>query len=72
MFVKTIISIQFQGQIDTSAVQNVMNSFEQQNRSRLINKIAIVAQLGDNGNGHSGLSQQSTMKLTTLMNTMVL
>jgi hypothetical protein len=49
-----------------------MNSFEQQNRNRLINKIAIVAQLGDNGNGHSGLSQQSTMKLTTLMNTMVL
>jgi hypothetical protein len=36
------------------------------------NKIAIVAQGGDDGNGHSSLSQQPTMKLTTLINTMIL
>ena len=36
------------------------------------NKIAIVAQGGDDGDGHSGLSQQPTMKLTTLIDTMVL
>ena len=36
------------------------------------NKIAIVAQGGDDGDGHSGLSQQPTMKLMTLNNTMVL
>jgi hypothetical protein len=35
-------------------------------------KIAIVAQGGDNGDGHSGLSQQSTMKLRVLINTMAL
>jgi hypothetical protein len=35
------------------------------------NKIAIVAQGGDDGDGHSGLSKQSTMKLTTLIDTMV-
>ena len=34
IFVKTVISIQFQGQIDTSAVQNVTILFEQQNRDR--------------------------------------
>jgi hypothetical protein len=36
------------------------------------NKIAIVAQESDDGNGHSGLSQQPTMKLTALINTMEL
>jgi hypothetical protein len=36
------------------------------------NKIAIVAQGGDGGDGHSGLSQQPTMKLTTPMDTVVL
>jgi hypothetical protein len=63
-FVKTIISVQSQGQIDTSAVQNVQNSFEQQNcncRTR-----------GDDGDDHSGLSQKPAMKLTMLIVTMVL
>jgi hypothetical protein len=36
------------------------------------NKIAIATQGGDDANGHSSLSQQPTMKLTTLINTMVL
>jgi hypothetical protein len=36
------------------------------------NKIGIVAQRGDNGDGHSSLSQQPTMKVTMLINTMVL
>jgi hypothetical protein len=38
----------------------------------LNNKIAIVAQCGDHGDGHSGLSQQPITKLTTLINPMVL
>jgi hypothetical protein len=38
----------------------------------LKNKIAIVAQGDDDGNGHSSLSQQPTMKLTMLISTMVL
>jgi hypothetical protein len=41
-------------------------------RDRSNNKIAIVAQWGDDGNGHSGLSQQPTIKLTTLIDTMEL
>jgi hypothetical protein len=61
--------VQFQGQIDTSALQNVTNSFKQQNRDRLNNKTAIFAQWGDDCYGHSGLSQQPTMKLTILINT---
>jgi hypothetical protein len=36
------------------------------------NKIAIIAQESDDGNGHSGLSLQPTMKLTALINTMEL
>jgi hypothetical protein len=36
------------------------------------NKIAIIAQGGDDGNSHSDLSQQPTMKLTMLIDTMVL
>jgi hypothetical protein len=36
------------------------------------NKMAIVAQGGDNVDGHSGLSQQPAMKLMTLIDTMVL
>jgi hypothetical protein len=36
------------------------------------NKITIVAQGGDDGDGHSGLGQQPTMKLRTLIDTMVL
>jgi hypothetical protein len=32
----------------------------------------IVAQGDDDGDGHSGLSQQPTIKLATLINTMVL
>ena len=36
------------------------------------NKIAIATQGGDDGDGHSSLSQQPTMKLTTLIDTMVL
>jgi hypothetical protein len=36
------------------------------------NKIAIVAKGGDNGDGHSGLSQQPAMKLTTLIDTVLL
>jgi hypothetical protein len=34
------------------------------------NKIAIIAQGGDDGDGHSGLSQQPTVKLTTPIDTM--
>jgi hypothetical protein len=41
-------------------------------RIRANNKITIVAQGGDDSDGHSGLSQQRTMKLTTLINTIVL
>jgi hypothetical protein len=41
-------------------------------RIRANNKIAINTQGGDDGDGHSGLSQQPTMKLTTLIGTMVL
>jgi hypothetical protein len=41
-------------------------------QTRANNKIAIVAQGGDDGDGHSGLSQQPTRKLTTLIDTMVL
>jgi hypothetical protein len=48
------------------------NSFEQQNCDHSNNKTAIVAQWGDDGDGHSGLSQQLTMKLTTLIDTMVI
>jgi hypothetical protein len=58
IFVRTVMYVQFQGQIDMSAVQNVTNSFEQQT--------------GDDGDGHSGLSQQPAMKLTVLIDTMVL
>jgi hypothetical protein len=36
------------------------------------NKIAIVAQGGNNGGGHSGLSQQPTKKVMMLIHTMVL
>ncbi len=36
------------------------------------NKIAIVAQGGDDGDGHSSLSQQPTMKLTMIIDTIVL
>jgi hypothetical protein len=36
------------------------------------NKIVIVVQGGDDGDGHSGLSQQPTMKLMTPINTLVL
>jgi hypothetical protein len=38
----------------------------------LNNKIVIVAQGGEDGDGHSSLSQQPTMKVTALINTMVL
>ncbi len=38
----------------------------------LNNKIAIVTQGGDDGDGHSGLSQQPTMQLMTLIDTIVL
>jgi hypothetical protein len=64
IFVKTIISVQFQGQIDKSADLNVTNSDSN-------NKIANVAQGGDDGDGPSSPSQQPTMKLTPLINTMV-
>jgi hypothetical protein len=64
IFVKTIISVHFQGQIDRSVVQNVTNSFEQQLNPNRCAK-------GDDGDGHSGLSQQPTLKLTTLINTIV-
>jgi hypothetical protein len=36
------------------------------------NKITIVAQGDGHGDGHSGLNQQPTMKLTTLFDAMVL
>ncbi len=52
IFVKTIISVQSQGQIEMSAAQNVTTSFRQQN-------CHCCPQGGDNGDGHtSGLSQQ--------------
>jgi hypothetical protein len=38
----------------------------------LNNKIWIVGQGGDDGDGHSGLSQQPTIKLTTQIDTMEL
>jgi hypothetical protein len=38
----------------------------------LNNTIVIVAQGGDVGDGHSGLSQQPAMKVTTLINTLVI
>jgi hypothetical protein len=38
----------------------------------LNNKIVIITQGGDDGNEHSGLSQQPTMKLTRLIDAMVL
>jgi hypothetical protein len=41
-------------------------------RIRADNKIAIVAQGGDDGDGHRGLSQQPTRKLMALIDTMVL
>jgi hypothetical protein len=57
--------VQFQGQIDTSAVQNVLNLSEQQNSDRRAR--------GDDVNGHSGLSQQPSMELTMpIDDTMVL
>jgi hypothetical protein len=61
IFVKTIISVQFQGQIDTSAVQNVTNSkaCAQQVKSW------VVAHQADHANGPFGHTQQPTTNMLT-------
>jgi hypothetical protein len=64
-FVKTII-LTFNFKFKLTRQQSKMSQI------RLNTKIAIVAQGGDDGDGHSGLSQQPTMKLTTMIDTMVL
>jgi hypothetical protein len=61
IFVKTIISVQFQVQIDTSAVQNVANSKTcAQQRKNL-----VIAHQADHGNGPVGHTQQQTTKMIT-------
>jgi hypothetical protein len=64
IFVKTIITFNFK--VKLTRQQSKMSQIH------LKNKIAIVAQGDDDGNGHSSLSQQPTMKLTMLISTMVL
>jgi hypothetical protein len=61
IFVKTVISIQFQGQIDTSVVQNVTNSkaYAQQVKS------SVIAHQADHANGPFGHAQQQTTKMIT-------
>jgi hypothetical protein len=59
IFVKTIISVQFHVQIDTSAVRNVTNSeaCAQQGKS------SAVAHQTDHDNGPFGHTQQQTTKM---------
>ncbi len=59
IFVKSIISVQFQGQIDTSAVQNVTNSKACAQRV----KNSVVAHQADHDNGPFGHTQQQTTKM---------
>jgi hypothetical protein len=61
MFVKTIISVQFQGKIDTLTVQNVTNSkaCPQQVKS------SVVAHQADHDNGPFDHTQQQTTKMIT-------
>jgi hypothetical protein len=61
IFVKTIISIQFHVQIDTSAVQNIMNSKACVQRG----KSSVVAHQADHDNGPFGHTQQQTTKMIT-------
>jgi hypothetical protein len=60
-FVTAIISVQFQVQIDTSAVQNVANSkaCAQQGKS------SVVAHQADHDNGPFGLTQERITKMIT-------
>jgi hypothetical protein len=57
--VKTIISIQFQGQIDISAVQNVTNS----KASAQQVKSSVIAHQADHDNGPFGHTQQQSTKM---------
>ena len=61
IFVKTVISFQFQGKIDTSEVQNVTNlkACPQQVES------SVVAHWADHDNGPFGHTQQQTTKMIT-------
>jgi hypothetical protein len=61
IFVKTIISVQFQVQIETSAVQNVANSkaCAQQGKS------SVAAHQADHDNGPFGHTEQQTTKRIT-------
>jgi hypothetical protein len=64
-FVETIISVQFQGQIDTSAVQNVtdLKSCAQQEV-----KISVVAHQVDHDNGPFGHTQQQNTETIPQIN----
>jgi hypothetical protein len=58
---KAIISIQFQGQIDTLAVQNVANS----KACAQPVKSSVAAHQADHDNGPFGHTQQQTTKMIT-------
>jgi hypothetical protein len=62
IFVKAIISVQFQGQVDTSAVENVTNS----KASGQQVKSSVVAHQADHDNGPFGHSQKQTTKMMTI------
>jgi hypothetical protein len=61
IFAKTVISVQFQGQIETSAVQNIMNS---KACAQQVESSAVTNQ-ADHDNGPFGHTQQQTTKRIT-------